>query len=91
MQFYEKFFQMLQLLRNRLIMQTFCNQQRFCRSEKGAMNDKEIGIQTKTSQDKLNHELETEKEEKPYEDPNLPKHRGGIHYCKETDSFTLKD
>lgn len=65
---------MLRVLRGRGVLQVFCSQQRFCNVE-GVVNEKEI---KKTPRDKLDYELEIEKENKPYEDPYLPKHPGGI-------------
>uniref|UniRef100_A0A8R1TNW2 Succinate dehydrogenase assembly factor 4, mitochondrial n=1 Tax=Onchocerca volvulus TaxID=6282 RepID=A0A8R1TNW2_ONCVO len=72
---------MLRVFRGRGIIQLFCSQQRFCRTRKGVVSEKEIDseIQKKTPRGKLDHELEMEEEEKPYEDPNLPKHPGGVN------------
>lgn len=72
-------FQMLRVVRGRGLMQIFCNQQRFCRFEGGTINEKEIEIQKKTPRGKMDHELGTGKEDKPYEDPYLPKHPGGVN------------
>ncbi|EJW78185.1 hypothetical protein WUBG_10907 [Wuchereria bancrofti] len=70
---------MLRVLRGRGLVQVFCNQQRFCRFEGNAVSEKEIEIQKKTPRGKMDHELKTGKEDKPYEDPYLPKHPGGVN------------
>ncbi|EFO24906.1 hypothetical protein LOAG_03571 [Loa loa] len=70
---------MFRVLLGRSIIQTFCKQQRFCRVDEGVMNGKEIEIQKKTPRGKLNDKLKMEKEEKPYDDPCLPKHPGGVN------------
>lgn len=75
----KRILKMLRVLRSRGIMQIFSCQQRFCRVESDVMNEKEIEIKKKTPRGKLDHELEMENEEKPYEDPYLPKHPGGIY------------
>uniref|UniRef100_A0A158Q788 Succinate dehydrogenase assembly factor 4, mitochondrial n=1 Tax=Elaeophora elaphi TaxID=1147741 RepID=A0A158Q788_9BILA len=69
---------MFRVLRGRGIVQVFCSQQRFCKVEEGVVNEKKIEIKKK-SRGKLDHELELERKNKPYEDPYLPKHPKGIN------------
>lgn len=70
---------MFRILRGRGSVQVFCSKQRFCKVVDGVGNEKKIEIK-KASGGKQDQETKTEEENKPYGDPSLPKHPGGICY-----------